>query len=143
IYLRYPGQVFFLKNRHAIVSTSPMTRWKGFINQRVRWASKADTYDDRRIFWILLLVYLVNVLFIALAVGAFFNYWWLLLLLVLLVVKTIVEYPFVRSVATFFGQQPLMVYFPLLQPLHIVYTVFVGWLGKFGSYSWKDRTIKK
>jgi len=143
IYLRYPGKVFFLRNRHAIVSTSPMTRWKGFINQRVRWASKADTYEDRRIFWALLLVYLVNVLFIALAAGAFFNYWWLWLLLVLLVVKTIVEYPFVRSVASFFGQQPLMVYFPLLQPMHIVYTVFVGWLGKFGSYSWKDRTIKK
>jgi len=143
IYLRYPGKVFFLRNRHAVVSTNPMTQWKGFINQRVRWASKADTYDDQRIFWVLLLVYLVNVLFLVLAVGAFFNYWWLWLLLVLLVVKTIVEYPFVRSVAGFFGQQPLMVYFPLLQPLHIVYTVFVGWLGKFGSYSWKDRTIKK
>ena len=143
IYLRYPGKVFFLKNRHAIVSTDPMTQWKGFINQRVRWASKADSYDDRRIFWVLLFVYLVNVLLLVLAVGAFFNYWWLWLLLVLLVVKTIVEYPFVRSVAGFFGQQPLMVYFPLLQPMHIVYTVFIGWLGKFGSYSWKDRTIKK
>jgi cellulose synthase/poly-beta-1,6-N-acetylglucosamine synthase-like glycosyltransferase len=144
IYLRYPGQVFYLKNRHAIVTTHPETRWKGFINQRVRWASKADAYDDRRIFWVLLLVYLVNALFIALLVGAFFfNYWWLWLLLVLLVVKTIVEYPFVRSVAAFFGQQQLMAYFPLLQPLHIVYTVSVGWLGKFGSYSWKDRTIKK
>src|SRR6185312_10187401 len=35
IYLRYPGKVFFLRNSHAIVSTTPMTRWKGFINQRV------------------------------------------------------------------------------------------------------------
>lgn len=143
IYLKYPEQVFFLKNRHAVVTTRPETQWKGFINQRVRWASKADTYDDRRIFGVLLLVYLVNVLFLALLVGVFFNYWWLWLLLLLLVVKTVVEYPFVRSVATFFGQQRLMVYFPLLQPLHIVYTVLVGWLGKFGSYSWKERTIKK
>jgi len=143
IYLLYPGEVFFLKNRQAIVSTHAETRWKGFLNQRVRWASKADTYEDQRIFWVLLLVYLVNVLFIAMAAGSFFNYWWLWLLLLLLVVKTIVEYPFVRSVAAFFGQQSLMVYFPLLQPLHIVYTVVVGWLGKFGSYSWKDRTIKK
>ncbi len=143
IYLLYPEQVFFLKNKQAIVSTHQETRWKGFLNQRVRWASKADTYEDSRIFWVLLLVYLVNVLFVAMAVGAFFNSWWLWLLLVLLVVKTIVEYPFVRSVAVFFGQQPLMVYFPLLQPLHIFYTVIVGWLGKFGSYSWKDRTIKK
>jgi cellulose synthase/poly-beta-1,6-N-acetylglucosamine synthase-like glycosyltransferase len=143
IYLLYPEGVFFLKNRHAVVSTQPETRWKGFFNQRVRWASKADSYDDRRIFWVLLLVYLVNVLFIVLPLAAFFNFWWLWLWLVFLVVKTIVEYPFVRSVAAFFGQQPLMIYFPLLQPLHIVYTVIVGWMGKFGSYSWKDRTIKK
>ena len=143
IYLLYPGQVFFLKNRQAIVSTHPETRWKDFLHQRVRWASKADTYEDSRIFWVLLLVYFVNVLFVAMAVGAFFNSWWLWLLLLLLVMKTTVEYPFVRSVAAFFGQQPLMVYFPLLQPLHIFYTVIVGWLGKFGSYSWKDRTIKK
>lgn len=143
IYRLYPSNVFFLKSQRAIVSTRPETTWKGFLHQRVRWASKADSYDDRRIFWVLLLVYLVNILFVALLAGAFFNYWWLWLFLVLLVVKTIVEYPFVRSVATFFGQQELMVYFPLLQPLHILYTVVVGWLGKFGSYQWKDRTIKK
>jgi cellulose synthase/poly-beta-1,6-N-acetylglucosamine synthase-like glycosyltransferase len=143
IYLLYPGKVFFLKSRQAIVSTRPETRWKGFLHQRVRWASKADSYEDRRIFWVLLGVYLVNVLFVLLLAGAFFNAWWLWLFLVLLVAKTVVEYPFVRSVATFFGQQELMVYFPALQPLHILYTVIVGWLGKFGSYSWKDRTIKK
>jgi cellulose synthase/poly-beta-1,6-N-acetylglucosamine synthase-like glycosyltransferase len=143
IWLLYPEKVFFLKNRQAIVSTLPETRWKGFLNQRVRWASKADSYQDRRIFWILLLVYLVNVLFIVFLAGAFFNLWWLWLFLVLLVAKTMVEYPFVRSVAAFFGQQRLMVYFPALQPFHIFYTVVVGWLGKFGSYRWKDRTIKK
>jgi cellulose synthase/poly-beta-1,6-N-acetylglucosamine synthase-like glycosyltransferase len=143
IYKRYPGQVFFLKHRHAIVSTLPETRWKGFINQRVRWASKADQYDDKRIFWVLLLVYIVNLLFVGLLVASFWNLWYLWLLLVLLVLKTAIEYPFVRSVAIFFRQQHLMVYFPFLQPLHILYTVVIGWLGKFGSYRWKDRKINK
>jgi Glycosyl transferase family group 2 len=143
IYKKYPGRVFFLKDRRAIVSTLPETRWKGFINQRVRWASKADRYDDKRIFWVLLLVYLVNLLFLGLLVASFWNLWYLWLLLVLLVIKTAVEYPFVRSVAVFFRQQQLMIYFPFLQPLHILYTVVIGWLGKFGSYRWKDRKIKK
>ena len=143
IYRLYPQQVFFLKHRHAIVTTSPETRWKGFLNQRIRWASKADRYDDKRIFWVLLLVYSVNFLFAALLVAAFWNSWWLWLLLLLLTVKTVVEYPFVRSVAAFFEQQRLMVYFAALQPFHIVYTIVVGWLGKFGSYHWKDRKISK
>lgn len=143
IYKKYPGQVFFLKDPHAIVSTLPETRWKGFINQRVRWASKADRYDDKRIFWVLLLVYIVNLLFLGLLVASFWNLWYLWLLLILLVIKTAVEYPFVRSVAIFFRQQHLMVYFPFLQPMHILYTIVIGWLGKFGSYRWKDRKINK
>lgn len=143
IYLKYPQKVFFLKSPRAIVSTRPETRWKGFVNQRVRWASKADRYDDKRIFWVLLLVYLVNALFAALLIAACWNSWWGWLLLIGLMAKTIVEYPFVRTVAAFFGQQSLMVYFPVMQPFHIVYTLVVGWLGKFGSYHWKDRKISK
>jgi len=143
IALRYPRQVFFVKARRAIVSTRPETRWKGFFNQRVRWASKADRYDDKRIFWVLLLVYGVNLLYLALAIATIWNSWWGLLLLMLLVVKTMIEYPFVSEVAAFFGQRELMPYFPVLQPLHIGYTLVVGWLGKFGSYRWKDRKITK
>jgi cellulose synthase/poly-beta-1,6-N-acetylglucosamine synthase-like glycosyltransferase len=143
IYRKYPDGVFFLKSPKAIVTTQPETRWKGFFHQRIRWASKADHYDDRRIFWVLLLVYIVNALFAVLPIAAFWNSWWLWLLLVGLVVKTMLEYPFVRTVSTFFGQRSLMVYFPILQPLHILYTIVIGWLGKFGSYRWKDRKISK
>jgi cellulose synthase/poly-beta-1,6-N-acetylglucosamine synthase-like glycosyltransferase len=143
IYLRYPGQVFFLKSPQAIVSTRPETSWGNFVNQRVRWASKADQYDDKRIFWVLLFVYILNLVFGALLVAGCWNslYWWLLL--ILLVVKTSIEYPFVRSVAAFFGQQELLVYFPAMAPFHILYTVVIGWLGKFGSYRWKERKINK
>jgi cellulose synthase/poly-beta-1,6-N-acetylglucosamine synthase-like glycosyltransferase len=143
IYCKYPDRVFFLKSPKAIVTTQPETTWKGFFHQRIRWASKADHYDDKRIFWVLLLVYIVNAMFSALAIAACWNSWWLWLLLVGLAVKTIVEYPFVFSVAVFFDQWSLMVYFPILQPLHILYTIVIGWLGKFGSYRWKDRKISK
>jgi cellulose synthase/poly-beta-1,6-N-acetylglucosamine synthase-like glycosyltransferase len=143
IYRKYPERVFFLKSRQAIVDTRPEGSWKGFVNQRVRWASKAGHYDDKRIFWVLLLVYVVNLVFAGLLVAACWNAWWLWVGLLLLVVKTMVEYPFVRSVAVFFGQQDWMVYFPGLQPLHIVYTIVIGWLGQFGTYRWKDRKINK
>lgn len=139
----HPDKVFYLKSRQVIVTTSPVDGWKEFVHQRVRWASKADRYDDNRIIWVLLLVYFVNVSFLALLVAAVFDHRWGWLFLVLLVMKTVIEYPFVRDVADFFGQRRLMVYFPLLQPLHILYTIVIGWMGKFGSYDWKDRKIKK
>ena len=143
IALLHPDKVFYLKNPRAIVTTAPATGWAVFLHQRVRWASKADRYEDKRIFWALLLVYIVNCMLAILVAAAFFDRRWAWLFLLLLVLKTAVEYPFVRDVAGFFGQRRLMVYFPLLQPLHILYTIVVGWMGKFGSYDWKDRKIKK
>lgn len=143
IYRKYPDAVFFLKSPQAIVSTAAEGSWRGFINQRVRWASKADRYDDKRIFWVLLLVYILNLGLLLLAAAAFWNSRWGWLFLAGLLLKTAVEYPFVRSVAVFFGQQSLMRYFPFLQPFHIVYTVVIGGMGKFGSYRWKERKISK
>ena len=143
IYKKYPDNVFFLKNTEAIVSTQPETNWKGFINQRVRWASKADSYDDKRIFRVLLLVYIINVLFLALFVASFFHRVYFFTLIILLVLKTLIEFPFTKSVATFFNQKKLMIYFPFFQLLHILYTIIIGWLGKFGSYKWKERKVEK
>lgn len=141
IFSKYPDRVFFLKNPHAMVSTREAGSWRGFINQRIRWASKADHYDDKRIFWVLLLVYLTNLLFPVLLLASFWDAQFLWIGLVLLIAKTIIEFPFVRSVAVFFDQRRLLAWFPLMQPIHILYTIGIGWLGKFGSYRWKDRKV--
>lgn len=143
IYTRYPQQVFYLKHQQAIVSTAATQSWKQFFQQRIRWASKADSYTDKRIFWVLLLVYLVNCCFLVLGVAAFFKAIWAFFFLLLLLAKILIEFPFVNTVAHFFRQQLLMNYFILMQPIHILYTIIAGWLGKFGSFEWKGRRIKK
>ena len=50
---KYPGKIYYLKSVDAIVSTHPMQSWKQFFNQRIRWASKATHYDDKRIFFVM------------------------------------------------------------------------------------------
>ncbi|MBA4166544.1 MAG: glycosyltransferase [Chitinophagaceae bacterium] len=142
IFLKYPHQVFYLKNKNAIVTTEAERSWKDFFNQRIRWASKATHYKDRKIFYVLLLIYLINICFLGLAIASAIHYNWLMFLLLFLIAKIIIEFPFVNAVSMFFGQSSLMVYFPFLQPLHIIYTIIAGWLGKFGSYKWKSRIIK-
>lgn len=138
---KYPDQVFYLKHPSAIVETLPATSWRSFFQQRIRWASKASHYDDKRIFWVLVLVYLFNLGFLFMLVAALFRWEWLLYILSFLLLKTVVEMVFVSKAAAFFGQRHLMKYFPLLQPFHILYTIIAGWLGKFGSFEWKGRTI--
>ena len=142
IYQKYPQQVFYLKHPSAIVSTAPVSSWKEFFQQRIRWASKADRYDDKRIFRVLLLVYLVNLCFLALGIAAFFRIDWAFFFMLLLLAKLLIEFPFVNTVAAFFRQQSLMNFFLLMQPLHISYTIIAGWLGKFGGYEWKGRRTK-
>jgi cellulose synthase/poly-beta-1,6-N-acetylglucosamine synthase-like glycosyltransferase len=156
IYKQDPQKVFFLKSTDVIVQTQPVATIKEFFNQRIRWASKADKYDDKRIFAVLLLVYFFNVLLVALPLisiftnpavtvhlypititASLFECW-----LFLIICKTIVELIFLFPVARFFKQTKLLWWFPLMQPFHILYTIIAGWLGKFGSYQWKDRNVK-
>jgi poly-beta-1,6-N-acetyl-D-glucosamine synthase len=141
IFSKYPQGVVYLKSAQAMVTTKGADSWRSFFNQRIRWSSKAAHYDDKLVFRILLLVYLVNICFLVAAVASFFKTNYAIFFLLMLVAKTLVEFPFVNSVAMFFGQQRLMRYFPFMQPLHIVYTIVAGWLGKFGSYEWKGRKI--
>lgn len=68
---QYPGQIHYLKAEDAIVTTSPMKTWREFLNQRIRWASKAKYYDDKRITAVLILVYLFNLSFLVLWVAGF------------------------------------------------------------------------
>ena len=140
IYTRYPDGIAYLKSTEAIIQTQPVHSVGQFFNQRIRWASKADKYDDKRIFVVLLLVYFFNVWILALGVGAFF-FPIALPLLILIIAKTIVELLFLFPVAVFFNQAKLLWLFPIAQPFHILYTVIAGWLGKFGSYQWKERKV--
>lgn len=142
IWKKYPGQIHYLKSKEAIVSTQPMKTWREFFNQRIRWASKAKYYNDKKIFGVLLLVYLFNLSFLALLIAGFFNYNYWFYLLGLWIAKTIIELPFVYSIANFFNKRSLLKYFFFFQPLHILYTIFAGLLGQLGKYEWKGRKVK-
>jgi len=139
-------KISYIKNEDVIVSTAPMRSISDFLNQRIRWASKSDKYQDKKIMPILLLVYSLNLVmflvpffilvFPSNRINAFM-YW-----ILLLIVKTGMELIFLSPVADFFKQRKLLAWFPLAQPLHIIYTVIAGFLGKFGKYKWKGRTVQ-
>ncbi len=141
IFRKYPDKVFFLKSKEAIVSTQAETSWHSFLNQRIRWASKADKYEDKRIFFVLLLVYFFNLCLLLCIVGAILFPQWLVYAVLLVVAKLLSEIFFMHSIAGFFGMKPLLIWFPLMQPLHILYTVTAGFMGKFGTYQWKGRKV--
>lgn len=152
IYSENKKGIVYLKSAAVIMQTKPVKTITEFINQRIRWASKADKYEDKRMLPVLIVVYFFNVLLLILPIIAIlsnfkfliFNFqfstlqfwFWLLLF------KMVIEILFLIPVAKFFNKLPLLFLFPLMQPFHIIYTVIAGWLGKFGGYSWKGRQVK-
>ena len=142
IKLQYPEQIGYIFNQQAIVQTEPMPDFKSFINQRIRWASKATSYTDKMIFAVLLLVYITNLLLFALIPLSFFNTGFFVACVLLMLIKALFELPFMYKAAGFFKLRPLLIWFIFMQPLHITYTVVSGWLGKFSTYKWKGRNVK-
>ncbi len=137
-----PSGINYLKAENAIVTTPALKSWNAFINQRIRWASKATYYDDKKIFFVLLLVYLLNFSFLVLVVVGFIweGYW--LGFVGLWIMKTVVELPFFISVTSFFKKTWAIKLFFFFQPLHILYTIISGLFGQFGKYEWKGRKVK-
>jgi cellulose synthase/poly-beta-1,6-N-acetylglucosamine synthase-like glycosyltransferase len=134
-----PSKLFYVKSRAAIVATAPMPNWTEFLQQRRRWASKTLVYDDKRLILVLAFVLLINLLPVVFFAMAIFQTKYLLYWICFLFGKALVEYPFVKSVSAFYGQQHLMRWFFFLQPLHVFYTVFVGIWSQVGGYEWKGR----
>ncbi len=142
IWKQYPDGAFYLKSKEAIVSTQPQKTWKAFFDQRIRWASKAGKYDDKRFFPVLLLVYLFNFSFLALFTAGFFCYQYWLYLAGLWIGKTLAELPLFGSAASFFNKRWAIKWFFFFQPLHIVYTIISGLFGQLGKYEWKGRRVR-
>jgi cellulose synthase/poly-beta-1,6-N-acetylglucosamine synthase-like glycosyltransferase len=139
---KYPQQLGYLKSEAAIVTTQPAPSWKAFIQQRIRWASKAAHYNHRGILLVLLLVYFTNLLIFSFLLLGLWHKFALALFLLLCIAKFFMELFFVKDVAAFFKQQHLISWLLLLQPLHIIYIAVSGFLGQFKTYEWKGRKLK-
>jgi glycosyltransferase involved in cell wall biosynthesis len=135
----FPDGIRYLKSKGAIVNTLPQLTWNDFLQQRIRWASKTGKYDDPKTSLILLFVYLFNCSCFVLALLSIFNTDYLYVTLLFLVVKIVVELLFLQPVAQFFSQSRNLVFFPFLQPIHILYIIVAGFLSRIGKFDWKNR----
>ena len=139
---KFPGKIKYLKSTNGIVYTKSAETIGEFLNQRIRWASKASVYPDFKITAVLFLVYFVNVWMMILAIASFFSLKYFYVLLAALIDKIIFELFFLIPVSNFFQKQKLLWWFIPSQPFHIIYTIIAGLLGKFGRYTWKGRRVK-
>lgn len=139
---KFPKRTGFIKCPEAIVTTAPMLNFKSFLQQRIRWASKATKFKDKRIKLVLGLVYFFNLTFLLLQLFSLHNSKNLITFFGLLILKAGIEYYFLKPVSQFFKKEKELHTFFILQFIHIPYILISGLMGQFGTYSWKERTVK-
>ena len=139
---QFNRQSVYLKNKNAIVYTHAMPTLKEFFYQRIRWASKATHYTDKRVSYVLAMVYLYNLCLLAVLILGFFKTAFLGIFIMAITVKIFSELLLIVPTSNFFNKKHQLIYFIPLQIVHVIYMVVAGFLGQFTTYTWKDRQVK-
>jgi poly-beta-1,6-N-acetyl-D-glucosamine synthase len=138
---RYPRQVYFLKAYEAIAETQSCHSLKEFLSQRTRWTTKARYYRDFFIVFTAIIVLLVNVSLLYLFIEGLFSGNWLLFFGVLLA-KSLVDFPFLYSLASFFQSKSILKWFPVIQCFYLFYVTITFASSLLGTYTWKNRKLR-
>ena len=139
-FAKYPQQVQYLKSEETIVSTSAETSWKNLFYQRVRWASKATSYQSEYGEMLAVFVFLGNLSIVVSVILAVFNLMPIIALAALLVLKYLVDLWLLNLGNNFLKAQKLMIPF-LSAILYPFFSVLIGlYILIFGmKYNWKGR----
>lgn len=138
----YPGRIGFLKNRDAIVYTHAKHTLASFLKQRKRWASKSTHYKDKSVVALVVGIWLFNVSLIVNAGLSFYDIRFLKLFALQFLLKYVFETAFLLPVTAFFKRSNLVALLILLNPLHIIYFVYIGLAGNSRPYEWKGRMVR-
>lgn len=138
-----PGKIKYLKCKHAVVSTSPLTSRKALIAQRVRWAAKTSAYKN-----------LFGKLsgFVILAQNALLLYCLVLFGLggltlkelgYLGVIKFSIDFLLIYKAADFMDQKKHLKYFIISALYYPFFSVYVALVALFRGYEWKGRSYRQ
>lgn len=147
IHSKYPSGIGFVKSFDATVFTKPEAGLFSFIAQRIRWVSKSSRYATWWVRLMLTFAYLFNATVLAVCIwrGLEFahtqNIEVLFPAFILLGSKLFIDLFFNIPLLFFFKKLWLLLVFPAIETLHIVYIIFIGLLGLSGRYRWRGRKV--
>lgn len=139
---RYGTQkVHYLKTDANVVLTNPAESWKDLLNQRIRWASKATSYQSNFAKVTALIVFAGNltiVLSLFLTLFSFFSFWnWYLLF----AIKISIDFLILYQTGKFIKPQSIK-FFLISNLFYPFFSVYVAFSSFFVNYQWKDRKFK-
>lgn len=132
-------KIVFLKNAAAIVSTKPPKSLAEFLEQRIRWASKAKAYKNRWAIFVSLAVLFFNSMLFVVLLGAWYINWFFAIYLLFILLKFLLDFPLLYEFSGFAGKRNLL---PWLFPFEVVYPIYIvyaAFRALFWRIHWKGR----
>ncbi|WP_066208886.1 glycosyltransferase [Flammeovirga sp. MY04] len=135
------SDILFLKDKKAIVTSTPPKNLKEFTQQRIRWASKWKHYKNKAPLLGSLFVFFFHLSFFLTLIDVVTTNDGYLLFSLTLFVKTIVETWYNHYILKWFDDDKNIVLLPIISLFYPFYAVSIGFLSTFGNYKWKNRKI--
>ncbi len=135
-------RIRFLKSKEAMVVTRGENSLRKFFGQRIRWAAKSRSYTDTDIIVTSFTVLLTNLWMLFLAGLSPFLPNTFFVLAVFFLLKSLMDYTFLQTIAPFFNLRKLWITIIPLQIIYILYVPFTALAGFLGKFTWKDRQYK-
>lgn len=138
----YPGKAFFLKSKQAIVQTKAKSGWKAFFQQRKRWASKWNLYQDKRASLLAIFIFISNACLLAALVLVLCGLYPLRMFSVQIAIRFSIEFVFLTMVLRFFNKERNIPFILPLQSFYFLYVSLFGFISHKKGYEWKGRKLK-
>ncbi len=129
----------FLFSKDAIVSTNAPANISEFIEQRIRWASKAKGYSNKTAILTSIIVFTYNLFLLYLLIISPFSILCFYYFLILLFFKLIIDFPILYFSSNFYKQKKILLLYIPLQTFYYIYITTISLLSLFKKFKWKDR----
>lgn len=140
--VRFPGRIGFLKRYEAVVFTHAKHNLKEFMQQRRRWASKSVKYKDKKVVGLLVGIWLFNISLLINALLGFYDIRFLEVFAIQFLLKYLFEVAFLLPITLFFKRPKLIGLLIIIIPVHVLYLIYIGFIGNTRAYTWKDRVVR-
>ncbi|NLJ06988.1 MAG: glycosyltransferase [Sphingobacteriales bacterium] len=137
----FPGQISFLKNEEAMVTTKPTTNFKDFYHQRIRWTGKTFHTGIKGLA-LPFFVWLFHLTSLSFLVMSVFDISYLKFFFILIISKILAEAVFLFPVLKFYGKLRFILLLPVTGFLYIFYISILPFLSYRKSFIWKGRKVK-
>ena len=132
------SKITWLDSAEGIVTTSHTDSLDSFLNQRVRWSSKAKSYDDRFTLLLSIVTFVTIIINVFILISGIINQEFLLVLLVSIIIKSVPDFLILSEITRKYNKRHLLKWFLPSEIIYYFYVIVVVLCSFFPGKKWKQ-----